>query len=214
MNLQDLKETWNAMDRKLAKTQLIQERIITSLITTRSTTRFSSVKRNYVLGLMWMTLASSAGILIIATNPFDYKFMIQYMPAIFYSICLVTLTIGQLKRYRYLATIDINQESVSSSLQSIIREYERPRKFLNYTLVIFLFTGVFLFPLSFLPRQADKLGWVLALAERLIPISISALLLFVAHKLGAFKERHIGQFKNDLNELNQLKMLAHEVAEE
>ena len=214
MNLEELKATWTALDRKLATTQLIQEKIIISLITTRSSTRFSSVRKNYLLGLTGMIVAFVAGILIIITNPFDYEFFVQYVPLILYSVCILILIIGQFKRYYYLTHIVIDHKSVASSLRSIIVEYERPRKFLNYTLIIFLITGIFLFPFSFLPHHVDTLGWGWALAERLIPISISVLLFYAAHKLGAFKERHVDEFKGDLNELNQLKMLSKEVVSE
>jgi hypothetical protein len=213
MNLEDLKTSWSELDRKLSTTQLIQEKIIISLITTRSSDRFSSVRKNYRLGLIWMIVCFLIGIVIITTNPFDYIFLLQYLPVAMYSVCLLILTIGLFTKYLHLNRIVIDHKSVASSLRGIILEYERPRKFLTYTLIVFLLTAIF-FPLSFLPRQVDKMGWGLALAERLIPMSISALLLFVAYKLGAFKERHVDKFKEDLNELNQLKKLSQELIAE
>jgi hypothetical protein len=36
--------------------------------------------------------------------------------------------------------------------------------------------------------------------------------LYVAHKLGAFKERHKDKFKDDLNELEELKRMSRELS--
>ena len=92
--------------------------------------------------------------------------------------------------------------------------YEKPKKFLKYTLIVFLFTQVFLFPLSFLPPSIERLGFWPALAERMIPIAIVAGLLIIASKLGAFKERQGERFKNDLSELQELKAMAMELKTE
>lgn len=82
---------------------------------------------------------------------------------------------------------------------------------MNYTVIIFLFSQVFLFPLAFLPRSIEARGLWPTLAERLIPISIAAIILFVAYKFGAFKVRHIDNFRKDLTELEQLKAMSAEL---
>jgi hypothetical protein len=92
--------------------------------------------------------------------------------------------------------------------------YVKPKKFLRYTLVIFLVSQVFLFPLSFLPPNIERMGLWKALAERIIPISISALMLFIAYKLGAFKDRHGKKFREDQRELQELRTMSLELQDE
>lgn len=214
MNLEELKSAWTAYDHQLKASQQIQERLITSMITTRSASRFSGVRKKYLLGMTWMTLCLAAGLVIITTNPFDYHSLLQYMPMALYSLCLLVLVISMLKGYLRLQTITIEKETLAVSLRTIIQEYEKPQQLMKYTLITLLFTAVVLFPLSFLPAAVKTMGLSLALAERLISIAISVLLLFVAYKLGAFRERNAPRFKEDLTELEQLKALSRELRAE
>ncbi len=214
MNLEELKSAWTAYDHQLKASQQIQERLITSMITTRSASRFSSVRKKYLLGMAWMTLCLVAGLVIITTNPFDYHSMLQYIPMALYSLCLLMLVTSMLKGYLRLQTITIEKETLEVSLRNIIREYEKPQQLMKYTLITLVFTAAVLFPLSFLPNTVKTMGLSLAVAERLIPIAISALLLFVAYKLGAFRERNAPRFKEDLTELEQLKALSRELRAE
>lgn len=211
MNLEELKTAWTAYDHQLKTSQQIQEKLITSMITSRSASRFSTVRKKYVLGMSWMALCLSAGLVVIATNPFDYHSLLQFVPIALHSLCLLVLLMGMLKGYLRLQTITIEKETLDASLRNIIHEYERPQQLMKYTLITLLFTAVVLFPLSFLPAHISRMGMGVAIAERLIPIALSALLLFVAYKLGAFRERNAPRFKEDLTELEQLKALSMEL---
>lgn len=213
MNLDELKTAWNVYDRKLQSTQAINERIIVSMITERSGNRFSKVRKQYTLGLMWMFICLAFSILVILTNPFDYGYTLQYIPMGIFAACLIVLIGGMVRSYRNLQKVAITQNSTGEALKSIIAVYEQPKKFLHYTIIVFLFSQVLLLPLSFLPRNIETMGLWGALAERLIPISISALILFIAFRLGAFKERHVEKFREDLNELESLKAMSAELAE-
>lgn len=214
MNLEELKTAWSAYDRQLKASQRLQEEMITRVITERSSTRFSGVRSGYRLGIAWMVICLSGGVTILMTNPFDYYFVMQYVPIGIFSLTMLILTVGMLNGYQRLTSITVEKETVEVSLKQIIQEYERPRKLMLYTLITLLFSTVILFPLSFLPAAIQKLGLAMALAERLIPIGISALLLFIAYKLGAFRERDAPGFKNDLSELEQLKQLSNELTAE
>jgi len=126
------------------------------------------------------------------------------------TILIVALVVS----FLHLKNITITHHNIDESLRKIIAVYERPGKFLKYTIILFLFSQLFLFPLSFLPAGIERRGLWGALAERLIPISISALILWIAYKLGAFKERYAKKFKDDLGELEELKAMATELKED
>jgi ABC-type multidrug transport system fused ATPase/permease subunit len=214
MNIDELKTAWSAYDTKLRSSQLLSEKIISSMITERSSSRFSKVKRNYVIGLAWMIACLLIGFAILFGNPFDYKWNLQYVPIIIYCTCLTILIGALVVSLLHLKDITITHHNIDESLRKIIAVYERPGKFLKYTVILFLFSQLFLFPLSFLPASIERRGLWGALVERFIPISISALILWIAYKLGAFKERYGKKFKDDLSELEELKAIAAELRED
>jgi hypothetical protein len=158
-----------------------------------------------------MVICLAFSILVILTNPFDYGYKIQYIPMGIFAICLIILIGGLLHAYRALKDISITHNNVDDSLKRIIAIYEKPKKFFYNTIIVFLLSQTVLFPLSFLPRHIEKMGLATALVERTIAISIAALILFIAFKLGAFKDRHAEKFKEDLNELQSLKAMSAEL---
>jgi len=211
MNLDELKTAWQEYDRKLQTTQTINEKVIVSMIKERSSARYSKVRREYILGFIWMLICLFMGCAVLLGNPFDYDLRIQYAPTVIFCGCIIILLAAMIRAYLDLQNITISHNNLDVSLKKIIAVYERPQKFLWYTVIVFLFTQVFLFPLSFLPHSIERLGLWVALAERLIPISIAVLMLFIAHKLGAFKERHKNKFKEDLSELQELRSMSAEL---
>jgi hypothetical protein len=211
MNLDELKTAWLNLDRKFAATKTLNEKLIASIVTERSGNRFHIVRRNYVLGFVWLTLCLAAGLAVIFGNPFDYQYSVQYIPMIIYCFGLIAITAWMIQSYLQLGRVKLDQENIRIALKEIVAVYERPKKFMSYILWAFLLSQVILFPLSFLPKSIERIGLWPALAERMIPISIAILMVFIAHKLGAFKERHGAKFKADLNELEQLKKMAAEL---
>ena len=214
MHIDELKTAWNRYDSKLANSQLLSEKIITSMISERSSSRFYKVKRNYTIGLAWMIACLGVGFAILLGNPFDYKLNIQYVPTVIYCVCLTILIVALVLSLLHLKNINITHHNIDESLKKIIAVYERPGKFLKYTIIFFLFSQLVLFPLSFLPAGIERRGLWGALIERLIPIGVSAIMLWIAYKLGAFKERFGKKFKEDLSELEELKAMAFELKDD
>jgi hypothetical protein len=212
MNIDELKTAWSVYDKKVEATQRLNEKVIESMIANRSDNRFTAVKRNYLFGFIWMFGWASLALVICLTNPFDYQMNWQYIPMWLFIACVVVFVFGMINTFSELGSINITNTNVDASLKKIIGVYERPQKFQKYTLYLFLFSQVVLFPLSFLPRGIERAGLWSALGERLIPMAIAALMLYVAHKLGAFKERHKDKFKDDLNELEELKRMSRELS--
>ena len=213
MNLDELKTAWKVYDRKLQSTKAINEKIIISMITERSGSRYAKVWRQYIIGIAWMLICLAFSILVIFTNPFDYRYNIQYIPMVIFAASMIVLLGGMFRSFMEMQRITITQHNVGDALKGIIAIYEKPKKFFHYIIMVFLFSQVVLLPLSFLPRNLDTMGLSTALAERLIPISIAALVLFLAYKLGAFKERQADKFREDLNELESLKAMSAELSE-
>src|SRR5690606_24767250 len=210
MSLDVFKTVWKEYDRKLQSTQEISDRIVRSMIAERAVNRFSKVRRQYALSLAWMSACLGLGIVIILTNPFDYTGTLQFIPMGVFVTGIAILIAGLTAKYLALQRITFSHRNIADALSQVIAVYEKPRTFLSYTVIAFLFSQVFLFPLSFLPRSIEARGLWLALGERLIPISIATILVYVAYKLGAFKERHVDHFRKDQNELQDLKAMSAE----
>lgn len=213
MNLDELKNAWKVYDHKLQTAQQINERIIISMITERSSNRLRKVKREYAIGFAWILLWLVIGVAILTTNPFDYKLPIQYVPMAVFSACLFILLVGMGIAYTALQKVTVEYSSIETALKQIIAVYKKPRKFFMYTVIALMFCQTVMFPLSFLPARLETTDFWPALGESLIPMSVSGGLLLLAYKLGAFKERRGKEFEEDMNELDTLKSMSRELAE-
>ncbi|MBA4053283.1 MAG: hypothetical protein C0490_01085 [Marivirga sp.] len=210
MNLDELKTAWRDYDRKLQSTQLINERIITSMITERSRSTWGQARRYYIFGFVSTSFWFLLGIAVLIGNPFDYQDIIQYTPIAVMSLCFLAFLILFIINYRKLDSINIHHDNLDASLKKIIKLYEKPRKLLTGVLYIYL-VAAFAFPISFLSQKIARTGVWEAILDTLIPMAISAALLLIASKLGAFKERHKLKFEKNLNELQELKALSAEL---
>ncbi len=211
MNLDDLKTVWKDYDRKLASTQAIQEKIITSILTTRSRSNWTRARRHYLWGCFSASIWLLFGCAVLFGNPFDFRYVHQYIPIGAMSVCFLIFLILFAVNYRDLNNIEIRPDSLDVSLKKIIHHYELPRKFLKGVRCAYL-VSAFCFPFSFLYPKIERKGILLALADTAIPIAIGLILIFVAAKLGAFKEKHKERFEADLNELNELKSISAELS--
>ncbi|MEJ7780607.1 MAG: hypothetical protein WKF68_13575 [Daejeonella sp.] len=211
MNIDELKTAWQEYDVKLQSTQLLTERIVTTMIRDRSDSRLSELRRTHFYGLIYMILMFIAGIAVLAGNPFDYKQIIEYIPMSIYTICIAILTAGMIRAYMVFSRVEINHDNLERSLKTIISVYENPNKFFAHAVKMLIFSSTILFPLSFLPRKIEAVGLWPGIIDTLIPIFISVSMVFIAYKLGAFKERQAEKFKMDMEELNNLKGISEEL---
>jgi hypothetical protein len=151
------------------------------------------------------------GIAVLAGNPFDYQQFAEFIPVGIYTLCMIFIFVGLLRSLIRLKGVEINTGDVDSSLKKIIEIYESPEKYLHNALRLLLFSSVVLFPLSFLPRKIESLGWTSALQDTLITIVLSVIILYVAYKLGAFKDTNIEDFRRYREELISLKSSSEEL---
>lgn len=215
MELDELKTVWKNYDTKLQTTQVISDRLIVSMIKEKSQSRLTKVKRRYLILVLYLSLWLIAGLAVIIGNPFDYKQYVEFLPMAIYCLCMCVLVIAMIRTNSNLQKIEISQSPIDVSLKKIIEiieKYENPNRLLGWTLKILLASTTVFFPLSFLPRKIERVGLWHGVLDTIIPICISLALIFIAYKLGAFKERYNKRFKEYLDELNELKTLSKELA--
>lgn len=217
MNLDELKTAWQEYDTKLQSTQILNERLINSMIKERSSSRLSRVKRRYLALLFLLVFWVLFDIAVLVGNPFDYTQLVEYIPIGIRCLCMVMLVLAMLKHNINLRKIEVTHDSLHSSLNKIINviyRYENPDRYISWTLKLMLISSAILFPLSFLPRKIERVGLSAAMVDTLIPIGIAVFLIFIAYRLGAFKDKQAEKFQHDLKELEELKRLSAEIEKE
>lgn len=203
MNLEELKSAWQVYDRKLQASQTINEKLIFSMIRERSNSRVSRIKRENTLLLLVMFLEFFFLMAVFAGNPFDFKYLWQYVPFLFISIGNLMAIIVLFSVYKMLKT-DITDSNLTSFLKNIIETFEKNKKAEGWFGAIMFVSGC-LTIFSFLPNKLVTKSLSMAIIDTLIPLAISVVIYAVAYKMGAFKNKKEIAFKNDLNELEKLQ---------
>jgi hypothetical protein len=107
MNIDELKAAWNVYDKKVEATQRLNEKVIESMIASRSDSRFSAAKRYYLFGFLWMFGWASFALVVCLTNPFDYQMTWQYVPLWIFIGCVVVFIFGMMNTFSKLKSITI-----------------------------------------------------------------------------------------------------------
>jgi hypothetical protein len=209
MNIDQIKSEWQQYNQKLELTQRLNEQLIRSMLRERSRSRVSKIRRNNWTYLVLMTINLVVLAAIFAGNPFDFKYALQYVP---YGMLAIGVVLAILSLIKSLKSFDVNMNNVSLDifLRRTIEEYEKNKQMERWFGRIIFFAGT-LTVLSFLPKKLENKELLPALVDTAISIAITLAIYFIAVKAGAFKNRKIEGFENDLRELNELKAISSEL---
>ena len=211
MNLEELKSAWQVYDQKLQSSQVLNNRIVMSMIRERSQSRVSKIRKENAFFLIVMLLELGLLGAIFIGNPFDFRYAVQYVPYGFLAVGIVMALVTIFKSYQML-DVDINNANLKIFLKKVVDEYEKSKKIEKWFGIIIFASGC-LTVLSFLPTKIDKKGLMPAIVDTLIPMGICLVIYFVAFRLGAFKNRKSDHFKADLKELEELRALSSDLKE-
>ena len=203
MSLEELKSAWQVYDRKLQASQAINEKLIFSMIRERSNSRVSRIKRDNTLLLLLMFLEFFFLVAVFAGNPFDFKYLWQYVPFLFISIGNLMAIVVLFKVFKMLKT-DITDANLRSFLQNMIETFEKNKKAEGWFGAIMFVSGC-LTIFSFFPNKLATKSLSMAIIDTLTPLAISGIIYWIAFKMGAFKNKKEIAFKNDLTELESLQ---------
>jgi hypothetical protein len=211
MELEELKTTWGMYDKKILSTQNITQKLIESMIRERSVSRVERLKKQYFSFFTLLIVEAGFMIAILFGNPFDFKYQIQFLPFLLLLMGIIVAFIN-LTRYYEKISKPLIDKNIGTFINDILDFYEKNQKYEKWFGLI-LFSIGFLVPLSFLPPKIEKYGILKGLLDTAIPMAISLILYFLAFKMGAFRKRHKENFKNDLEEYNELKEMSGELNE-
>jgi hypothetical protein len=177
----------------------------------RSRSRVSKIRNENWLLLPFMIIELGFVVAIFMGNPFDFKYPLQFAPYGILAVGLM-LAIATLIKTLLFFSNSINKSSLDIFLKKTIREYEKAEKMQGWFGILMLAGGISTI-FSFLPKKLEHTTVWNAIAETGILILITLLLYFIAFKLGAFKNRKKKGFEDDLRELNDLKSISSELAD-
>ena len=211
MNIDQLKTDWQRYNQKLELSQRLNEQLIHSMLKERSRSRIAKIRRDNILYMVLMMMNLVILAAIFAGNPFDFKYLLQYIP---YGILTIGVLMAMVSLFKSLQSFNVNLNHVNldAFLKKTIVEFEKNRKMERWFGIIIVFAGV-LTGLSFLPHKLQNKPLGQALIETAVSMGIAVVIYIIAFKLGAFKNRKKEGFENDLKELKELKALAAELGD-
>lgn len=208
MNLEELKKSWEAVDRKVNASTLLNEHMLRSIFSRRIASTVDSIHRLYVSFYAVLAIEMVFLIAILIGNPFDFVHRIQYVPYALLLIGVVVAFLNLALLHRKITRLSAD-EAISDYLRHIVRVYDENRRYEKW-FGLMLFAVALLVPFTFLPKKIlAGAGLGAALLDTLIPTAISLFLFYGAHKLGLFRNRHKDRLKDDLREWESLRSLAN-----
>ena len=211
MNIDQLKTDWQRYNQKLELSQRLNEQLIHSMLKERSRSRIAKIRRDNILYMVLMMMNLVILAAIFAGNPFDFKYLLQYIP---YGILTIGVLMAMVSLFKSLQSFNVNLNHVNldAFLKKTIVEFEKNRKMERWFGIIIVSAGV-LTGLSFLPNKLQNKSLEQALTETAVSMGIAVVIYIIAFKLGAFKNRKKEGFENDLKELKELKALSAELGD-
>lgn len=209
MELEVLKKSWVSLNEKFKHTTTFNQKLIESIISSRTFTTVERIKRMHTGFYIVLTVEIVVLVAILVGNPFDFQYNLQFLP---YAMLLIGVIMAFMN-LRHLSNA-INKLSARSTidlyLKGIVSIYDQNKRYEKWFGVSLLAVGL-LVPFSFLPQKLERMSLTAALADTAIMISISLVLYVAAFKLGAFKNRHKESLQKDLADWEELKALANEM---
>ena len=163
MNIDQLKTDWQRYNQKLELSQRLNEQLIHSMLKERSRSRIAKIRRDNILYMVLMMMNLVILAAIFAGNPFDFKYLLQYIP---YGILTIGVLMAMVSLFKSLQSFNVNLNHVNldAFLKKTIVEFEKNRKMERWFGIIIVFAGV-LTGLSFLPHKLQNKPLVHALFD-------------------------------------------------
>ena len=211
MELELLKQSWERLDKKIQHTAFFNQTLVERIISSRVKTTVDKIKSLYNGFYVVMSAETIALLGILAGNPFDFKYTLQYLPYLLLLIGVIIAFFNLLHISRAIARLSA-KSAIDQYVKEIVAIYDRNQRFEKWFGLSFLAVG-FLVPFSFLPNKIARVGVVGALIDTAIMILITWIMFIAAFKFGFFKNRHKEKLQKDLEEWKELKALASEMTE-
>lgn len=202
MNLDELKIQWKSLNDRVMANQELAETIIVSITRQRSESSIQNIQNKLQKMSMFFLALTILFIAILTGNPFDYKSLFEYIPAIFYTI-LTGFGLSVISReIMMIRKISLTKSNLRESLEKIIHLQESFSKMMDRIWQISM--GIaFLLSTTLIIRNLEKYGLVKIMSI----ITVLALTMYIIHLtvrmfIKKTPDKHLEDLKINLSELD------------
>jgi hypothetical protein len=211
MELDAIKKSWAALDKRMQKTADFNTKVLDRIISQRALTTVDKIKRLNLFFYTVLLIELTVFVAILIGNPFDFQYTVQYIPygLLFIAVLIAFINLFTLDKVIRRLAPDIR---IDQYIMQIVSAYDRNKRFEKWFGIIFLLIGL-LVPFSFLPNKMTTVGVWQAIGDTAIMILVSLTIYALAFKLGAFRNPHKRKLQQDLKDWNELRQLVREFPE-
>lgn len=203
MNLEELKATWKDYDQRLTATRAIHNKIVKSMIRDKSGSTLNKMRRMCLLTILLMGVIIWFCLMSIIYNAFDYEYSLQFLPLIIYVIVAAVFIVYLIKEYQN-SKVDLYNDNLKNSLNKVIALHESFMS-INLKLVLIFLSAGFLYLLNASFKVLQNQGAWSALLFLSGGVILNVGMLFIAQRMGAFKDHYGDSLKNLLHELEEFE---------
>ena len=173
------------------------------MIRGKSDSTLAKMRRRCLFMIVLMAVITWFCGMSIIYNAFDFEYKLQFLPLIIYVIVSATFMVYLIGEYTH-TKVELYDENLKEALVKVIALHEKFMS-INLKLVLIFITAGFLYLLSAIVGVVQNQGTLQALIFLSGGITVNLVILFIARNMGAFKDHHGNELKNQLKELEEFE---------
>lgn len=193
MELEELKQQWQLLNKRLEENEILNKKIILDMIKKRTTSAYNRLMNMELVNLMIMIVL----IPIFLITLYIAKYLPTQALLIFLGLLILLVTIWEIIKVLWLKKFDIEKKNIQQ-LSLIINTY---RKWILMECSIITPLVVIILGTRFFSIHAYNLPWLKVLLLSLIVI----LPIFIAIMYRFFYKKHFKSIQQSLDELKEFK---------
>lgn len=193
MELEDLKQQWQVLNKRLEENEILNKKIILDMIKKRTTSAYNKLMNMELVNLMIMIVLIPTFLITLCTA----KYLPTHAWLIFLGLFILLVTIWEVIKVIWLKKFDIEKKNIQQ-LALLINTY---RKWILMECAIIAPFVVIILGTLFFSIHTYNLPWLKILLLSLIVI----LPIFIAIMYRFFYKKHFNNIQKSLDELKEFK---------
>lgn len=204
MNLDELKTSWNDLDKKLQDSKQLSTQIVLTMIRQQSQGTVARMQNRLVRLIIFFSGLLMLFVAILAGNPFDFTHWAEFVPSALYAL-LVVVTLQMLIRHKLkLGKQVVANGNLREGIEGMIHLHQMWKVTMTRIWQISLLAGILL-SISLLARNFGSYS----LTKTLLIIfgmaaTVAVLYFFTQLMLKKMPDRHLTELKLNLAELDEV----------
>lgn len=206
MELESIRKTWERLDKRMQESATFNQRLVDNIISSRVMTTVDKIKRLNNFFFAVLIIEAAFLMAVFAGNPFDFMHNAQFVPYVLLLLAVIVAFFNVLNTSRSIHRLSPGTR-LDHYLKGVVTVYDRNKRFEKWFAIIFLSIGLVI-PFSFLPNKIESLGLMKALVDTAVMIVVTVIIYALAFRFGAFKNPYKASLEKDLEDWQQLSLLA------